>query len=108
MALRNPTDEETQRIIRSSLGTVVAFEHGANDPAFLEEIVPWEDILAIPPVTKAFLHTHTLVTVVFEIPHSSATMNRKLFFRHLDKTESETVEEYRDFLKDLILVEEDA
>jgi len=35
-------------------------------------------------------------------------MNRKLFFRHLDKTDSETVEEYRDFLKDLILVEEDA
>ena len=108
MALRNPTDEETQRIIRSSLGTVVAFEHEADDPAFLEEIVPWKDILAIPPVTKTFLHTHTLVTVVFEIPNSSASMNRKRFFRHLDETEEETVEEYRDFLKDLILVEEDA
>lgn len=108
MALRNPTDEETQRIIRSSLGMVVAFEHDAGDPLFLEEIVPWKDVLAIPPVTKTFLHTHTLVTVVFEIPRSSATMNRKLFFRHLDQTEAETVEEYRDFLKDLILVEEDA
>lgn len=108
MAIRNPTDEETQRIIRSSLGTVVAFEHKADDPDFLEEIVPWKDILAIPPVTKTFLHTHTLVTVVFEIPKSSASMNRKLFFKHLDQTEEETVEEYRDFLKDLILVEEDA
>ena len=108
MALRNPTNEETQRIIRSSLLMVVPFEHQADDPGFLEEVVPWKDILEIPPVTKTFLHTHTLVTVVFEIPHSSATMNRKLFFRHLDKTESETVEEYRDFLKDLVLVEEDA
>ena len=106
MALRNPTEEETLKIIRGSLGAVVVFEHAVTDPRFLEEVISWKDILAIPPVTKVFLLTTTLAATLLVIPGSAASMNRKLFFRHLDQTEEETVGKYRELLKDLILVGE--
>ncbi len=107
MAIRNPTDSETQRIIHKAVGTVFTFEHEPEDEAFLEEVIRWKDILEIPPVTKMFLHMNTRVAIHFVIPEGAASLSRKLFFDHLDNTEEETVEEYRDFLRDLIIVEED-
>jgi hypothetical protein len=106
MALRSPTDEETQKIIHSSVGVVFTFNHGPENSQFLDEVISWKDILNIPSVTKIFLHTTTLVATKFVIPGGAPAMSRKIFFRHLDQTEEETVEEYRDFLKDLIFVEE--
>lgn len=102
MALRNPTNEETQRIIHASVGAVFVFEHPPDDPRFLDEIISWKDILAIPPVTKTFLHTNTLVATMFVVPGSQPFLNRKRYFRHLDETEEETVREYRDFLQPLL------
>src|SRR5215217_3853279 len=99
MAIRNPTDEETQRIIHVSLNTVRNFAHDPDDPLFLEEMISWTDILSILPVTPEFLYTNTLVATEFLFPGSQATMNEFLFFEHLEETDEETVEEYRDFLK---------
>ncbi|HBL26843.1 MAG TPA: hypothetical protein DD490_08420 [Acidobacteria bacterium] len=99
MALRNPTDLEAQQILHGSLNTVHAFAHQPGDPAFLTEVIRWKDILEIPPVTKTFLHMNTLVTAEVLLRGSQPTMNRKLFFRHLDATEQETVAQYRDFLQ---------
>lgn len=108
MPLRNPTDEETQSIIHVSLSTLISFEHEPDEPEFLEEVIAWEaDVLAIPPVTKTYLHTHTLVATINVIPGSTPSLSRNLFFAHLDETADETVEQYRDFLRDLLLVEED-
>ncbi|HEV8580411.1 MAG TPA: hypothetical protein VGX68_15190 [Thermoanaerobaculia bacterium] len=99
MALRNPTDEEAQQIIHGSLSGIFAFKNEPDDPEFLKEIIRWKDILAIPPVTKTFLHMNTLVTTEVLLPGSLPTLNRKLFFKHLDETEQETVKKYRTFLQ---------
>jgi len=109
MAIRNPTDEEAQQIIHVSLVTVHVFEHAWDDPRFLEETIPWEEeILRIPPVTPEFLYTNTLVAIEFLFPGSQATMNEFLFFEHVEDTVEETVEEYRDFLKLLLVMREDS
>jgi hypothetical protein len=99
MPLRNPTDDETQRIIHGSLGTIFVFEHEPDDPEFLQEIIRWTDILSIPPVNKTFLHMNTLVTTEVLFPGSRPVLHRTQFFRHLDETENETVEQYREFLQ---------
>lgn len=105
MPLRNPTDQETQRIIHASLRTVFTFEHDSDDPDFLTETITWQDILRIPPVTKQFLYTNTLVATEFLFPGAQSTMNEFLFFEHLDDpTLEETVQEYRDFLKFILVM----
>ena len=110
MALRNPTNEETQEIIRRSLGVPVVFEHEPHDPRFLEEILRWTEILEMPRVTKTFLHTNTLVATMSVIPDSHPTLGQKVFFKHLRETERETVREYRDFLQPrlVLTVEEES
>jgi hypothetical protein len=109
MALRNPTDEEAQQIIHGSLSGIFVFQNEPNDPRFLDELIRWKDILAIPPVTKTFLHTNTLVTTEVLLPGSLPTLNRPLFFKHLDATKQETVKKYRAFLKlRLILHQEES
>jgi hypothetical protein len=99
MALRNPTDDEAERIIHGSLSTIFVFKHKPGNPDFLKEVIRWKDILSIPPVNKTFLHMNTLVTAEVLLPGSRPVLNRKLFFRHLDETEKETVKKYRDFLQ---------
>ena len=98
MALRGPTDDEAQQIIHGSLSGLFVFKNEPG-PEFLKETIRWKDILAIPPVTKTFLHMNTLVTAEVLLPGSLPTLNRKLFFRHLDETEQETVKKYQAFLK---------
>lgn len=104
MEIRNPTDEEAQQIIHGSLNNIFAFEHEPDEPGFLEEVIRWDDILAIPPVNKTFLRTNLLVAAEVLLPGSSPNIIRSIFFEHLDNTAQETVEEYREFLKiELIL-----
>jgi hypothetical protein len=104
MPLRNPTNEETQRIIHASLNNVFVFEHDPDDPDFLSETISWEDILSIPPVTKTFIRTSTLVAAMQVIPGSHPTLAPKAFFKHLDDTKQETVKEYRDFLRPRLIL----
>lgn len=104
MASRNPTDEETQKIIHISLSPVFVFEHKPDDPRFLQEVIVWKDILEIPPVTKTFLRTNTLVAAMAVVPNSEPTLPQKAYFKHLDETKQETVKSYRDFLKNRIVL----
>lgn len=104
MATRNPTDEETQKIIHKSLETVFIFKHKPDDPQFLKETIIWKDILEIPPVTKTFLRTNTLVATMSVVPNSEPTLPQKVYFKHLDNTKEETVKAYRDFLKTRIIL----
>jgi hypothetical protein len=104
MLLRNPTDEETQRIIHISLSPVFVFEHGPDDPGFLTETISWEDILGIPPVTKPFIRTNTLVATMAVIPDSHPTLAPKAFFKHLTDTKQETVQDYKDFLQPRLIL----
>ncbi|HEX5760060.1 MAG TPA: hypothetical protein VF121_12790 [Thermoanaerobaculia bacterium] len=104
MPIRNPTNSETQKIIHKSLGIVFVFKNKPDDPAFLKEVILWKDILEIPPVTKTFLHTNTLVATMSVVPDSRPTLARKVYFRHLDETQQETVKAYRDFLQPRIVL----
>ncbi|MEA2564056.1 MAG: hypothetical protein QOH06_5560 [Acidobacteriota bacterium] len=99
MAARNPTNEETQRIIHKSLENVFVFKNGPGAPGFLQEVIIWKDILELPPVNKTFLRTNTLVATMSVVPNSDPTLPQKVYFKHLDDTEEETVKAYRDFLK---------
>jgi hypothetical protein len=109
MALRGPTDDEALRIIHGSLSGIFVFKNEPGNPDFLKETIRWKDILAIPPVTKTFLHMNTLVTTEVLLPGSLPTLNRKLFFRHLDETEQEAVKKYQAFLRlRLVLHEEES
>jgi hypothetical protein len=106
MPLRNPTDEETQRIIHISLSPVFVFKNKPDQLGFLQEVILWKDILGIPPVTKTFLHTNTLVATMSVIPNSHPALGRKVFFKHLDDTQKETVKDYLDFLQPRIVITE--
>lgn len=107
MPLRPPTEEEAEEVIFDSLGTVWEFEHEPGDPNFLEEIFSWTDILAIPPVNKTWLHTHTLVaTYLLDPDHIRPSMNRNLFFDHVGNTDEETVSDYRQFLLEVLTIRE--
>ena len=46
-----------------------------------------------------------MVATEFLFPGSLPTINEFLFFEHLDNTDQETVEQYRDFLKFLIVLQ---
>ena len=108
MSLRRPTDEEALLIVYNSLITVWDFPVDPDDPAFEDEVIVWDDILALPPVTKAYLHTNTLVAAYLLIPGTDPRLNRNLFNRHLDTVASENVLSYRVFLQNALIISEDA
>ena len=86
------------RVIHSSLTTIWVFRHGHDQPEFLQENINWGDILEISEVTKSWLYTHTILTVRSEFPSLRGRMNEIKYWDHLDETEEETVQAYRDFL----------
>lgn len=109
MPLRPMTDFEAREVIYASLSPIWVFRFTPMSPRFLAEIIAWADILEIPPVTKTWLYSQTLVAAyLHDRRFHHPRLNRKVFFAHLAATGDggETVADYRDFLsRELILRE---
>ncbi len=117
MPLRPVTDSEARRVIHASLSAVWVFRHAPSQPAFLREAIVWSDVLEIPPVTRSWLYTQTLVAAyLLDRERLRPRLNRRVFFGHLALAAGvpaagipgrrETVEDYRDFLLRELIVRE--
>ena len=113
MTLRPSTDLEARRVIHASLAPVWVFRFSPEQSRFLDETIVWSDILGIPPVSRSWLYTQTLVAAYLLDGRSRRPrLNRKVFLAHLtpylegDVDSRETVADYRDFLQRELIYKE--
>ncbi len=113
MPLRAITDSEARRVIHASLSPVWVFRFNPGQPQFRDETIAWIDILEIPPITRSWLYTQTLVAAyLLDGRFRRPRLNRNVFFAHLATRldgggdSRETVADYRDFLQRELILEE--